>query len=329
MTRLATIGAGNIVEKHLANFDELDGHEDVEIVAICDVNDDAAKDVAADYDAAVYTDHERLFVDASFDALIIGLPPFAHTNQELLAAENDVDVLVEKPLGLSREKIREIDRIIDAASIVSQVGHMYRHAKITERAEELIGDRILALADGEFYSGVPPVDWWRDKEQSGGQVVEMATHMYDLVRYFAGDIESGMATGGQRVVTNAIDFEDTTTAVLTHENGVVSNVSATSTASMGSIELDLVGDGFHLTLDFVENRLSGTVDDEEIDYRGKPTATQIPAMARELDTFLSAVETGDGSLLKSPYSDARRSFELTLAVQESIDTGKTIRMEGL
>ena len=41
-------------------------------------------------------------------------------------------------------------------------------------------------------------------------------------------------------------------------------------------------------------------------------------------TFVEAVRTGDGSKIRSTYPDAAKSAELSIAANESLETGKVI-----
>lgn len=312
--KIGFIGAGGIATTHLDNLRERD---DGAVVAVCDLDEEAAQRGAEPHDAAVYTDSAKMYEETDLDAVFVCVPPFAHGAPELEAADRGIDLFVEKPLGLEADTAREIDEAVADAGILTQVGHMNRYADIVERASDLIEDRTLALVDGHWWGGVPGAAWWRVESKSGGQVVEQATHTYDLVRNFAGDVERVRAAGGQRVVTEKIDFPDATSATMTHENGVVSHVSATSASPDGANELRLVGDEFTLRLDFGTNTLKGTVDGARIDYEGSGKTYE-----PELDAFLEAVETRDASSLRSPYADARKTFETTLAVNESIESGE-------
>ncbi len=40
---------------------------------------------------------------------------------------------------------------------------------------------------------------------------------------------------------------------------------------------------------------------------------------KELDALIDAVETDDSTTIRSPYSDAPQTFELTLAIDEAIE----------
>jgi predicted dehydrogenase len=314
-TRIAFIGAGGIAGTHMDNIEERD---DAEVVAICDVVEEVAEEAADRFDAAAYTDHHDLYEEEAFDAVIVAIPPFAHEDQEVLAAEHGVDLLVEKPLALSEATAETIAEAVEDSDVVTQVGHMNRYSDMVERADELLGDREIALVDARWIGGVPGGEdhWWRKRERSGGQIIEQATHVYDLVRYFAGEVDSVAGYGGQQVRTDLLDFPDAATVSMRHEDGAVSHVFSSSASPDHEVSVELVGDDAQLTIDFTEGRLTGHVDGEEIDYE-----TDGITYADELDAFLEAVETRDGSLCRSPYHDALETFRVTLAATEAADEG--------
>ncbi len=314
---IAFIGAGGIASTHL---EHLRSHDGATVVAVCDIDETVARTAAQPHDAAVFTDHRAMYEQCSFDAVVIAVPPFAHTDQEQLAGAANVDCFVEKPLGLDTAAVRERARTLERADVITQVGHMTRYADSIERARALIGERTVSLVDAHWWCGVPgdTDHWWRSKDHSGGQVIEQATHTYDVVRQFAGDVTSVAAVGGELVNTAALDFEDSTAAVLEHETGTISQVSATSTAAAFSHTVRLAGDGFALTLDLGEDRLDGTIDGESVSFQGNGEM-----YAKELDAFVEAVDTRDQSLCRSPYDDALATFETTIAVDRALQTGKS------
>lgn len=318
--QLAFIGAGGIASVHL---DNLKSNERADVVAVCDIDEERATAAAETHGATAFTDHHEMYEEATFDAVVVGIPPFAHEDQERLAIEHGADLFVEKPLALDSDTVRENAEAIAASDRLVQVGHMVRYADSVQRAKELVGDRTVALVDAHWWCGIPgdADHWWRRKELSGGQVVEQATHTYDAVRYFAGDVESVTAVGGKEVYEEELDFEDSTSASMRHDTGAVSHVSATSTSERFSHGLRLTGEGFSLELDIGADTLVGSVDGEEVDFEGDGDT-----YGPEIAAFVEAVETRDESLLRSSYDDARRTFETTLAVERALETGEPQRV---
>ena len=333
---VAIIGAGGITDVHLQNIDAID---DVDVVSVCDLNEGRAKAIAEPRGATTYTDHKEMFAGESFEALFVHLPPTAHTNQVAMAAERGIDVFLEKPLPLSMEKARKIGQAIDDGEIVCQVGYMFRYADIVERARHLVEGRNLTLIRGQWYSGVPELAWWKERNRSGGQVVTTTTHVYDLVRYFGGDVTEVSAYGSQTTVTDEIDFADTHAANIQHKGGVVSQVGSTCTLEDDrQVDLVLVGEEFRLALDFNERTVTGTLDGvdvyyqepdrdygaEQLEYFDEYTFHRRNDYDSEVRAFFDAVLAGDSSFVRSDYTDAIGTHELTMAVNESLDTGQPV-----
>jgi predicted dehydrogenase len=320
--RIAFVGAGGIASwQHFPNIEETSAQ--IDVVGICDLDEETAAEAGKRFDAATYADHETMYDDAEPDAAFVCVPPFAHGEPELAAAERGIDLLVEKPLGLARDTVREIDAAIAEHGVVSQVGYMNRYAPGVERAIELVGDRTVSLVDGRWFGQVAGTPWWGVEERSGGQIVEQATHIFDLVRRFGGDIETVAAYGGREVKAEAIDFADTTTTSMELDSGAVGHVSATSALDsyeQGETGVTIVGDGLRLECD-LDGGLVGRVGDREVEL-----ADDTNPFRRELEEFVAAVEAGDPSRPRSPYADARRTFEVTLAVNESLESGAPVSL---
>lgn len=318
---IAVVGAGGMAEEHLSNLAD---HPDAETVAVVATSEESARETADQFERedgpaiAAYADPAACYdaekPDAEEpDAAVVSVPPFAHPEPELAAAERDVHLFVEKPLATSRATAREVAEAVADSGLVTQVGHMYRYADIVERAADLLEDRQIALVEGRWIDGVAPLDWWPEKAKSGGQVVEQAVHIYDLVRYLAGDVAEIEAHGDQRVVTDEIDFPDSSSATMHHESGAVSHVAASSAAPTRDVGVEVVAEECRLELDFDANRLTGVVDGEEITFEGGDAG-----YAAELDAFVDAVADADPSAPRSPYADARRTFEVTMDVRDRI-----------
>lgn len=306
---IGLVGAGGMMEIHRSILAD----HDVDIAGVCSRTAESAREMAEPHGASVYTDHEALYDGESLDAVCIAIPPFAHTDQEVLAAERGIDFFVEKPLALSRETAREVADAVEDSDVVTQVGHQYRYADIVERAVDLVDDRTLTLVEGRWIDAVAPLSWWPEKATSGGQIVEQSTHVFDLVRYFAGEVSELSAYGGQRVVTDEIDFADSSIATMRHENGVVSQVTSTSASPEKDVGLELVAEGCRLELDFEDDTMRGTVDGRPLEFRGGDSHYE-----DQLAAFLQAVEAGDRSRPRSPYADALKTFELTVDVDDAL-----------
>jgi predicted dehydrogenase len=307
--RAAFVGAGGIAGNYL---ETLDGIEAADVVAVCDLVEERARDAADPRGAAVFTDVEALFREANFDALFVCVPPFAHGDPERLAAERDLDLFVAKPVARTVETGAELASVLAQSDGITQVGYMWRYADAVDRARGILDGRDLGLLDGRVWVGVPPADWWGTESRSGGQVVEQATHVYDLLRYLGGDVERATGTGGRPLDTRAVDFEDVTSVSLTHAGGAVGHVSTTCAAPDAGYSLDLIAEDCRLHLDCLANELEGVVDDEAVNFTGERDG-----YARQVEAFVAASDAGDPGRVRCDYADGLETLRTTVAAVEA------------
>lgn len=313
--KIAFIGAGKMAQNHVERLAERDG---VEITAICDIDETAASDLAATVDAAATTDHRDLFTDHTFDVLFLVIPPFAYDDHIALAAKHGIDCFVEKPVALHLADARKNQELVDEHGIITGVGHVFRYDRITDRAMALLDGRTVGLIDARYWSGLPASPWGYEQAKGGGEITFRSTHVYDLVRYFGGDVEQVTARGTERIGVEEVDYEDAISATMRHENGVVSHVSSTVAAPDWTVEVDLIGDEFRLRLDYPAQSLTGIIDGEEISYHA-----ETDRIVREHDYFLTAVSEREPGHVRSDHRDGMRTLALTQTVQEALKTDGT------
>jgi len=106
-TGFGVIGVGGWGETHVRVYA---AHPAVDLVAVCDVREDRAREMAQHYDVeTVYTDYRDLLDDNRVSAVSIVTPDFAHTDLALAAAQAAKHVLIEKPLATT---VKECEQII-------------------------------------------------------------------------------------------------------------------------------------------------------------------------------------------------------------------------
>ena len=97
--RIAIVGCGRVTQEHIASMLKI---KDVELVAVCDINEDLARRVARRFNISRYfTDSNKMLVEEVVDVLDICTPPEGHATLAIQAMETGHHVLVEKPLALN------------------------------------------------------------------------------------------------------------------------------------------------------------------------------------------------------------------------------------
>ena len=318
--KIGFVGSGGIASHHMRT---LAGIEAAEMVAFCDVIEEKARDAATTYGGKAYGRCEDMYDREDLDAVFICLPPFAHGQQELAAIERGLPIFVEKPVATSLHKARRIAAAIAEKKLVSAVGYHWRYMDTTERAIEHLGDEPVGFATGAWMGGMPGVSWWRVRAESGGQMVEQTTHIFDLARYLLGEVTDvhAMARSGLMQEVENYDVDDASVTNLRFRSGAVASItSACMLAAGGHIGLDLYQCNQVLRLDHGSLTIDRAGGREVVELGNDPTRAEDCA-------FLEAVQSGDGEGIRCDYAEAVRTLELTLAATRSACGGRVLSLQ--
>ena len=317
MTRIGFIGVGGIAQEHLKNLRQIEG---ARVVAACDVNPEPAERVAGEWGARPYADFRTMLDEEHLDALYVCVPPFAHQGQELLAVERGIPFLVEKPIDTGTDYAERVAAAVAAKGLITAVGYHWRYFASVAKAREVMGDRPVGMALGYWMDTMPPPLWWRQKQLSGGQLVEQTTHVVDLARYLVGEITEVYAQMATRVLGDVEQFTvpDVGTATVRFAGGAVGAFSNSCIGAPGPIALHLYLKD--LTLEIGGHLTVRTPDGAE-EFRDYPNA-----YLAEDEAFLHAVRSGDASRIRSPYAEALETQRVTAAANRSAETGLPVRL---
>ncbi|MFH0797453.1 MAG: Gfo/Idh/MocA family oxidoreductase [Candidatus Omnitrophota bacterium] len=316
--KVGFVGTGGIANYHLSHLEKM---KEVKLVAFADVAMERAKASADKYQGRAYQDHRKMLEKEELDALYICVPPFAHTDAELIAAEKGIHLFVEKPIAITLEKALEFSAAIERNKIISSAGYQDRYQDIADQMKTIVTGKEAGLVLGYWMGGMPGVYWWRKKDMSGGQAVEQTIHIFDLCRYLFGEVKEvfAVARTGLMKEVEGYDVEDATAATLTFKNGLIGTIfSACFLKAVSKTGLDIYLKD--VALSYAE-RTSLTITEPNRCTEIK-VGNDFGQMIDE--TFIEAVRTGDGSAIRSPYADAVKSLALSLAVNESLRLGKSV-----
>lgn len=319
IVKVGFVGSGGIAGAHMGSLVQI---PEAKMVAFCDVQFDRAKGRAEQYGGKAYRDYRKMLDKEELDALYVCVPPFAHLDQELIAARKGIHLFIEKPIALSLAKAKAINAAIKRAGIVCSVGYHWRYQDTTDRARELLKDRAVGMVLGYWMGGMPGVAWWRRMKQSGGQMVEQTTHIFDLARYLCGDVKRVSAAYATRALMKVPQFDvsDVGTCTLEFKSGAVGQISTSC----------LLGQGYRVGLtiachDFLLETDGGSLRMTEPGHNEDWRATTNP-MLREDQVFIKACQTGKTREIRSPYSDAMKTLAVTLAANESAKKGRPVAL---
>ena len=197
------------------------------------------------------------------------------------------------------------ERIADAArkaGVVTAVGHHWRYSPAVDLVRELLDGRPVRLVAGSWIDRVPPVPWWSKRALSGGQIVEQAVHVLDLIRLLCGDVvEVNAYANAAPPSTPDADVDGATVAILQLQSGAVGTVTAACCVDWKHrAGLELHADGLSVT--FREDCVTART------ARGTMQRSLLPDDAKRAAdrAFIDAV-VGNGAVSRRSSGGLRRS----------------------
>ena len=239
------------------------------LVGIADMNIDAASRLATQVGGApVFGSIEALLETPGLDAVLIAASSSYHLEAIRLAASAGKDMLCEKPVALTLADTDAAIEAADRAGVRLQVGFMRRWEPDYVRAKTRLASgaygRPMLFKSLQFDPEPPPLTV-ADPTVSGGIMVDMGIHEFDLARWLmadevievhaygsayahpsftsVGDVDSAVinlrfangATGSVELARNTTYGEDVRTEVLATDGSVwVGLLSLTQGASSGA-----------------------------------------------------------------------------------------------
>ncbi|MAO54680.1 MAG: oxidoreductase, partial [Rhodospirillaceae bacterium] len=108
LIRAAVVGCGRV--SRTAHYSSLKENEDFDFVAVCDTDSARADEWAQKNNVGAYHDIDELLDRENLDFVTINAPNGLHPQLAVKAAERGVNVMCEKPLGMS---LAEVDSLIE------------------------------------------------------------------------------------------------------------------------------------------------------------------------------------------------------------------------
>jgi predicted dehydrogenase len=178
--------------------------------------------------ASAYGSEEDLLSDPEVEAVYIASPAHCHARQIEAAARAGKHILCEKPLTLSLREGRAAALAARKHEVFLQEGYMMKfhgaHARIKDLIDEgRLGKIVYMRAQLSCWYPKIKGAWRQDpRTGGGGALIDMATHLYDLLEHFAGPARRVAALTGRLV--QGYKSEDASTTLLEFESGAHATV---------------------------------------------------------------------------------------------------------
>ncbi len=203
------VGCGRVAHSQFAALEPL---PEAELVAVCDIDEERARQMAERWGARLYGCAEELMAADDVDVVFVLTPlptHFALTREALARGKH---VLVEKPVATTRDEVLELAALAERAGVVCMPGHSYRYLPELERLVRLTRQGEVGPPRALFISEIYHMPQELARKYNG-PVQEVLTHHLDLahallgppvqVQAFAGCFRGrDIPTGDEQVMIN-------------------------------------------------------------------------------------------------------------------------------
>src|SRR5688572_26960361 len=218
------------------------------LVAVADPAGTLARDIAAEFDVArAYTDPMALIDDANVEAIVIVTPTHVHREHVIAAAERKTPTFCEKPPALSLDEVTGMKAAIERSGMFFQMGFMRRFdAGYAAAKKQIDAGRIGTPLVFKATSRDPfrPSLEYANPASSGGMLIDMGIHDFDLARWFMGAVRTVSAIGATIAYPELATVGDIDNAIvsLTFETGKLGAVDLTRSGIYGyDIATEILG----------------------------------------------------------------------------------------
>jgi len=293
------------------------------VVAVADVVRDAADALAEPFNAAVFTDYREMLERVRPDVVYFCTPAFDHAEQVMFAAERGVNIFVEKPLATTMADAKAAADAVDRHRVLCTVGYQWRYNPATDAARAALGELPATLLAGWWYWTIPVVEWIKNNRWGGGQIFDQATHLLDLMRFFAGDV----ATVYAAYTRNARSEEelpnwDANALTLRFAGGAVGSVHSSYALFPGipnSNGVDVVARELLLRINLGKSMIFRR--DREPETISQPERWSID------QAFIPILQRNDAAAIRATARESMLSLAVTLAANYSAVTNTIVTMD--
>ena len=310
---VAVIGTGFWGRNHARVYKEL---EETELVAICDIDAERARNVASQFGAKPYTNTARLLKNESVEAVSVCTWSTSLAKEALRTLRAGKHVLVEKPMAANVQKARKLLETAQHKDLHLTVGFLMRFIPGLQHIRRAVengqmGQLVCATAKR--------VSQWPERIGDVGVVKDTAIHDIDIMRYVFG--EDPVAVYAKTGNMAHRRFEDYVQIMLTYKSGRSAFIESNWLTPYKTRTLTVTGSAAIMKLDYITQEL--TVEDPK--QTVQPRFAQQEPLKLELQHFARCVLNKEKPLITGV--DGLKALEIAEAALKSSVTGRVVKLK--
>ncbi|MCM8803713.1 MAG: Gfo/Idh/MocA family oxidoreductase [Candidatus Omnitrophica bacterium] len=214
--KCAVVGVGIFGEIHVHTYKT---YLKSELVKICDINEERAKEMSKKYSVKYTTDYKEIAEDKEIEAVSVATPDFVHKDIVIEMLKNGKNVLVEKPMATS---VKDAESMVNEAKKHNKILMTDFHNRFNPYFVQIkenfdkgeVGDISFIYTRLSDRIDVP-LKWFTWSGKSGPHWF-LFPHTVDLICWFANSLPEKIFAIGKKGVLSSykVDTYDSVTAIL-------------------------------------------------------------------------------------------------------------------
>jgi predicted dehydrogenase len=312
IVRAGVVGVGSLGQHHARVYAELPTSE---LVGVYDADPGRAAEIAGKHGARAFGSLEELA--AEVDAASVAVPTDLHREVAGALLEQNVHLLVEKPIAATTSEAEELVALAAARNLILQVGHIERFNPAFTYLEGVAGNP--RFIEAHRLAPYPPArDGLHPRGTEVSVVLDLMIHDLEVLLHLVRSPVKTIHAVGVSVLSPS---EDIANVRLQFENGCVANVTASRISPEAMRKIRVFLDDAYISLDYGQQagrlfkKTGAQILQEEVPIeKGEP-------LAHELAAFVQCVATRDEPVVSGKH--AARALSLAVDITRMIQEGSS------
>ena len=305
--RVGVVGAGYLGRFHAEKYARMD---DVELVGVVDIDKFQAEDVAGKFNTKAYSHHQYLF--GKVDAVSVVVPTPAHFSVAKDILENNIDVLIEKPMSETTEQADELIGFAKSRSLIIQVGHLERFNPAVVALQDIIKKPMFIESHR--------LSIYKDRCTDVSVVLDLMIHDIDIILNFVRSEIVGIHAAGVPVISGQVDIAN---ARLEFKSGCIANVTSSRISTKNERKIRLFQKNAYISVDFANQGITVIQQNDNIEGGLIPgmeikqlSLAKGDALEDELKSFVKAVRRREAPEVTGQMG--REALKIALSIMKQI-----------
>ncbi len=310
--RVAVVGTGFWGKNHARVYKEL---PETELVAICDLNPERAKNIADQLGTKAYSNMAKMLRDQPIDAVSICTWSTSLAKEAMKALKADKHVLVEKPMATNHKQAELLIETARKHDLHLTVGFLMRFIPGIQHMKKAIQNKTI----GELVcASAKRVSQWPERIGDVGVVKDTAIHDIDVVRYLFNEDPATICakTGSMRHKK----YEDYAQIMLTFAGGKTAFIESNWLTPYKTRTLIITGSEEIMKLDYITQELTIENARETV----QPRLTWQEPLKFELQHFAKCIINDEKPLVTG--KDGLRALQIAEAALKSSTACRAIKL---